>query len=63
MRVVVTFVPASGTVMMVFSEEPENRNDYATKKYEKRLGPLVVTFVELCDDDLTACDIDEGTSR
>ena len=63
MRVAVAFVPASGAMMMVFAEEPENCNDCATEKYKEHLGPLVAAFVELCHDDLTACDVDEGTSR
>ena len=59
--VIVTFV-ASFSMMMVLAEEPENRDDEATKKHEEHLGPLVVPLVEFSRDDLTAGNVDESAT-
>ena len=57
-----TFVTLSAMVM-VLAEEPENRDDEAAKKHKEHLSPLVVTFVELGRDDLTAGDVNESAAR
>ena len=57
-----SFVSILTSVMVVLTEEPENRNNRATKKNEEHLRPLVTSLVELRRDDLTAGDVDEGTA-
>ena len=47
----------------MLTEEPKTGNDSATEQDEEHLNPLVMTFVKLCNNDLTAGDINESTSR
>lgn len=47
----------------VLAEEPEQGDDGATQNDQQHLCPLVVSFVELANDDLAAGDVNKSASR
>ena len=58
----VTFMTFFTVAVRVSAEEPEDSDDYTTKKNKEHLQPLELTSVEFCDDDFTASDVDESTT-
>ena len=59
----VTVRPVRPMVVRVAPQEPQHGDNGATGEHEQHFGPLVLSFVELGHDDLTAGDVDEGTAR